>query len=311
MDITTLIEEGKIKRLFQVRNKIVFEGGIYHITQRAPGREPLYIEEQDYLYMLHLIKECSNKFSLDVFSFALMPNHIHLLLRLNKANLPEAMKNLFETYAKDFNKKYERKGPVFCKPYRAALCLDESYLLASSIYIHLNPVKAGLVQNPAEYRWSSYSLYDSDINPKTFLNYQFILKILDEDIQDAKRLYRKLISDTRKIKIEDVLENPKGLEIFRKNISDYIKKIFTNRKTDDSPKTDILNEEALEREITELTKKQRLRKPQEIQARKFLIEQLKSRGFSASEIAKKMNTSRQTVYQILNLTKRASLNLSS
>lgn len=305
MDILDLIKEGKIKRFFQVRNKLSFKGAVYHITQRAPGREPLFTEETDYLHMLKLIKEKSAKFSLDLFSFALMPNHLHLLLRLNEANLSEAMKNLFETYADYFNRKYARKGPVFCKPYRAAMCIDDSYLLAASIYIHLNPVKAGLIDNPFEYRWSSSALYRvSEEEKKTFVKYQFILKILDDDTIKAKKLYWELIKSMSTARVKNVLEDPKGLDIFREKLIRYLKKILMGKMGERDKKNlnIVLDDEILEKKIDELAKKRCLRKPQEIQARKFLIEQLKSRDYKITEIAQMLKISRGSIYNALHCT---------
>ena len=72
---------------------------------------------------------------------------------------PEAMRNLFSLYARVFNKKYKRRGHLFGGPYRQAVCLDDSYLLSVSLYIHANPVRAGIVGAPQDYRWSSIRLY--------------------------------------------------------------------------------------------------------------------------------------------------------
>ena len=90
--------------------------------------------------MLGLLKEISGKHALTVLSFCLMPNHVHLLLKTGEKNLDQAMRDLFSRYATWFNRKYERKGHLFGGPYRQAVCLDDAYLLAVSIYIHLNPV---------------------------------------------------------------------------------------------------------------------------------------------------------------------------
>jgi len=303
MDISDLIEEGKIKRFFRARNKLDFEGAVHHITQRAPGKEPLFLEEADYLYMLHLMKSGVKKFNYEIFSFALMPNHVHLLIRLNKANLSLGMKNLFEKYAKYFNKKYERKGPVFCKPYRAALCLDDTYLLAASVYIHLNPVKAGLVKNPSSHRWSSCSLYTGKGEPETFINYRFVLGVLDPDIRKAKILYENTLEAMKGIKAKDVLEDRKGLTFFKEKVFEYIRQSFPNERAERIGGRETLRDEDIERKIYDLSAKKRLNKPQDIQARKFLIEQLISRGYTMTEIAQKLNISRAGVYKTINLTR--------
>ena len=81
MDPADLIQEGKIKRFFRATRKLTAPGLVSHLTQRAAGKEPLFVEESDYLFMLANLKEIAKKRSLSVFAFCLMPNHLHLLLR--------------------------------------------------------------------------------------------------------------------------------------------------------------------------------------------------------------------------------------
>jgi len=293
MDVFDLVEQGKVKSIFRVRHKISYEGAVYHIIQHAPGREPLFVETGDYLYMMHCMKTNVNRYSYDLFSFVLMTNHLHLLIRLNKDNLAEAMKELFRIYALYFNKKYERKGPVFCTPYRASLCLDESYLIAASAYIHLNPVKAGIVQIPSEYRWSSYTLYEKETAPNTFVNYKFILQTLSDDIRAARRSYCGCVEGMmQNIKETGAEETPNVLKKFR---SRFVERYWpkANRGTIGD---NILSEEQLNKQIQELTRKKRLTTPQEFKARKFLIQQLQVRGYTKEEIAKKLNISCRSIY---------------
>lgn len=297
-DILDLIEEGKIKRYFRARNKYSFEGATSHITQRAPGKEPLFVEESDYLYMLHLMKEISKAFSLKILSFALILNHLHLLINFLKSNMPEAMKTLFQTYATYFNKKYARKGHVFCGAYRSALCFDESYLLASSLYIHFNPVKAKLVRNPIDYRWSSCGLFLKEVEKDTFIDYKFILGILDNDIFRARKKYEELLERIEIQEIDDFIEQPKALEslvqILKEKFHIAYKKEENGKWAEEHG---LKGDEDLEKKIKELKNKGRLRNPQEREARKFLIEQLKSRGYNITEIAEMLNLSRQSVHK--------------
>lgn len=286
-----------------MRNKIDFPGAISHITQRAPGREPLFLEEPDYLFMIHLIKEKSAKFNFDVFAFSLMPNHLHLQMRSNKENLSNAMKNLFESYATFFNKKYERKGHVFCGVYRQALCVDDAYLLTTNLYIHLNAVRANLVGDPAKYRWSSCRLYVTPAKSRTFIDYKFILQTLSHDIDEARKLYKNLLNEGLAIKLKEVSEDPKAVENFKEKIIRFLpKKFFSRRLVPEFEKQDLFDKE-LERKIEELKKKQRLRMPQDLAARRYLIEQLKARGYTITEIAERLGLTRPTVYSTLNFTK--------
>lgn len=295
-DVIGLIEEGKIKRYFRARKKICFEGAIGHITQRASGKEPLFVEGSDYLYMLYLIKEISAKFKLHILSFALMLNHIHLLVKFKEAGMSVYMKNLFERYAKYFNNKYKRKGHLFCGPFRSALCFDESYLLAASLYIHFNPVKAGLVKDSIDYRWSSCALFLKELEKDTFIDYKFVLGILDSDISKARIKYKELLEELKIRKIDNILERPKAL--------DFIVQILKEKNNGWLKEHGLLGDSDLEHKIQDLREKKRLFYPEELKARAFLIEQLKSRGFSVSEVAEKLNLTRQTIYRAANVTKR-------
>ncbi|MBU4590242.1 MAG: hypothetical protein KKG01_04895, partial [Candidatus Omnitrophica bacterium] len=196
------------------------------------------------------------------------------------SNLAKAMGKLFQAYAIYFNKKYERKGHVFCGPYRSALCFDENYLLAASLYIHANPVKAHLVNNPADYRWSSCALFLNNVEKDTFVDYRFILTMLDNDISRGRLKYGGLLERIDVNQLKDALEHPDALEYIREHC--------------------LLGDEDMYAEIEELKAKTRVKiGAQERQSRRFLIEQLRSRGFKVSEIAKKLNISRQSVHSYL------------
>ena len=300
MDVLDLIREGKVKRFFRARNKVTFEGAVCHVTQRAAGKEPLFLEDGDYLYALHLIKEKSKKFNFEVFSFALMPNHIHLLLKVGDKDLSQAMKNLFESYAMYFNKKYERKGHLFCGAYRCAMCFDNSYLLAASLYIHLNPVKARITEDPLKYRWSSCSVYLKPTFKKTFLNDKFILQILGEDIAEGRKKYKTLLEELMEKKIiENLLENAKALEAFRDKVIRVFIKKFKGIEKEGKKEEFLFQGQELENKIKELREKERLRSPQDISARKFVIEQLLARGFGISDIGVKLGVSRSSIHRTL------------
>ncbi len=297
MKPSELIAQGKIKRYFRSRRKFSAPSLISHITQRASGKEPLFLEEADYLYMLKLLKETSQEFRLRLFAFVLMTNHLHLLFQLTHKNLAEAMQHLFMRYAIYFNQKYERKGHLFGGAYRQAICLDGSYLLASSIYIHLNPVKAGIVQHYSHYRWSTWRLYCRQINKPTFVDYEIILKMLDGDLHKARKLYSRKLKQATEIKTSGIYKNEQAVHQFREHLRTRFPDFFKSTSEETSEK--YVTDEELEYLLSSLKAKKRLRTPSEKKARKFLIEQLLSRGFSKQEIAKKLSISRQALHKNL------------
>lgn len=141
MDVFDLIKEGKIKRFFRATWKLSAPDPVYRITRRAAGKESLFLENNDYLFMIRILRETSQNHPLRMHAFCLMQNHVYLLFSPQEDNLYDAMRNLFSRYVMRFNRKYQRKGHLFGGHYRQAVCPDDSYLLAASVYIHLNPVK--------------------------------------------------------------------------------------------------------------------------------------------------------------------------
>ena len=304
MDPIELIREGKIQRYFRATRKLNVPNLVLHITQRAAGREPLFIEDDDYLAMLVLLKEVSARYALHIFAFCLMPNHLHLLFSTKGKNLYDAMKFLFSRYAMRFNKKYERKGHLFAGPYRQAVCLDNSYLLAASLYIHLNPLKAGLAKDPIRYRWSSYRLYHEVDPPQSFVDPDFILEMLAAgDQARARKMYRDLLLQGRKIDTEDILEQEDSIDRFRSKLDAFIFK-FLNR-ADGAVQTaqllglDVTSMNEIEKLIEEARGAKWQRSPASRQANKYLIEQLLARGYKRAEIAERLGMSRKTIYNIL------------
>lgn len=92
MDPINIIAKGKVKRFFRAKRKLIHPHIVSHITQRAAGKEPSFLENDDYLRMLGLLKEISGKHALTVLSFCLMPNHVHLLLETSEKNLDQAIR---------------------------------------------------------------------------------------------------------------------------------------------------------------------------------------------------------------------------
>lgn len=284
------------EQFYSYRDKIIKAGEIYHITQRAPGKESLFVEENDYLTMLALLKNWYKEFNLDIFGFCLMPNHFHFLLRINEPNLSEAMHSLDTSYAIKFNTKYQRKGHVFCGVYRASMCLDDAHLIGSSIYIHLNPQKAGLVKDSLDYRWSSVKVY---INPeiKSFIKNDFILKIINDDLKNASKFYNNMLKESSAINYENVIESPRAVINFSKHIFKNLLNILQAKAI----KKDFIDTElTIDEMIEEFKKKKHKTKPEEKEAAVYLIEQLKSRGLGMTEIAKILSISRPTLYNFTN-----------
>jgi putative transposase len=193
MDAFELIQNGKIRRCFRSRNKFVQAGLVSHITQRAAGMDILFIDDEDYSAMLTLMKELSMKHEIKIYAFCLMPNHMHFLLCPGQSNLHVFFRDLCGFYAKWFNKRYERKGHLFGGSFRQSVVLDEGYLLTASLYIHLNPVRAGLIGNPRQYRFSSCRLYTTKDAPQSFIDPAFVLSLIANNQEKRISIYNELL----------------------------------------------------------------------------------------------------------------------
>jgi len=303
MDALDLIATGKLKRYFRATRKLDSPNIVSHITQRAAGKEPMFLEDSDYLLMLGLLKEISQDYELKVYAFCLMPNHIHLLMAPKKKNLSDAMRDLFSRYAMKFNRKYERKGHLFGGPYRQALCFDDQYLLAASLYIHLNPVKASIVDEPAEYRWSSIGLYCNENAPKSFVDSNFVLGLLSGSDDTKSETYRKMLSSGIELNIGQVLEQEDAVEKFFLKVKSlfprHFERIQQKKKIAQHSGIDLLVLEEIDDRIENMKKDGVFNRPESRKAKKYLIEQLVARGFKRGDISQRLGISRKTVYNIL------------
>lgn len=297
------IEESGLKRFFRARMKVNYPGILSHITQRAAGADLLFHEDDDYLEFLSRMKEVAENFHLEILSFACMPNHVHIQVHQTENNLPGAMRELFSRFARRQNVKYERKGHLFGGPYRQAVCFDEIYALSVSLYIHLNPVRAGLAADPRKYRWSSCSHFCRNDRPQSFLYPEKILGYLSGDSNNAVEQYTKLLFDGLKIKAGEVLEDQEAihrfqgqmakLPIFKNIILLFMKSVSKEKKQEVIPEYDFVDM------MHEVVERQPVQLPKDKRARKYLVEQLISRGYTRREISKRLNISRKTVYNII------------
>lgn len=156
--------------------RVQFEGATYHILNRGNNRESIFINEADYLLYLQLLERYCEEFNVLLYAYVLMPNHLHLLLETPSGSIVDFMRSLNTCYTMRFNRKNGRIGHVFQGRYKSFIVDKDNYLLELSRYIHLNPVRAGIVKDPKDYRWSSYRDYvgESDgIVRKEFILSQF------------------------------------------------------------------------------------------------------------------------------------------
>ena len=139
------------------RPRTHLDGLPLHIVQRGHNRDACFLYEADYLAYLNGLEEALRKTACQLHAYVLMTNHVHLLLTPEKANaVPQLLIALGRRYVQYFNRTHRRTGTLWDSRYKSSLVQADTYLLACMRYIELNPVRAGMVNDPADYRWSSY-----------------------------------------------------------------------------------------------------------------------------------------------------------
>jgi putative transposase len=129
----------------------------HHVIQRGNNRTAIFSAPADYLFYLRCLDEACAEFGVAIHALAQMTNHVHLLVTpATPESLPKAMQSLGCRYVQHFNRSRNRTGTLWEGRYHAALVDTERYLLTCMRYIESNPVRAGIVARPEDYRWSSY-----------------------------------------------------------------------------------------------------------------------------------------------------------
>lgn len=141
-----------------------YPGAIYHVLNRGHRKERIFLEQRDREEFIFKLLKVKEKYHIKIHAYCLMHNHFHILMETAEPNLSKAMHDLECGYANWYRVKYQLVGSIFQNRFKSIIVEDDTYLLTLSSYIHLNPVRAGFVDNPEEYKWSSYQSYLHDIN---------------------------------------------------------------------------------------------------------------------------------------------------
>lgn len=133
-----------------------------HVMGRSIRRGAIYRDEDDYEVFMKIIEKTQNIMAFQLHSFCMMTNHFHMLVTTHEKEIWHIMKKIMNNYARYFNQKYGFSGHLFDSRYVSSITDNPVYFLEVSRYIHLNPVKAGMVKEPAAYPYSSYDAYVSE-----------------------------------------------------------------------------------------------------------------------------------------------------
>jgi REP element-mobilizing transposase RayT len=177
------------------RLRLEFEGAIYHVMTRGNAGQDIVQDDDDRTRLLTDLERSVLRFDWELLAFVVLNNHLHLLVKTPHPNLGKGMQAFLSAYAVWSAKRRQRPGHLFQGRYKAEMIEDESYYWTVSRYIHLNPVRAGLVARPEQWEWSSYPGYAVARQRRSWVRYDQLLAAWQGDRggNDAARAYRRYV----------------------------------------------------------------------------------------------------------------------
>ena len=176
--------------------RIHYPGALYHVILRGNAGQNIFFDEKDRCRFYLLLQEGLERYGHRVLSFCLMTNHIHMAIQVGDVPLSRIMQNLTFRYTRWVNWRQKRIGHLFQGRYKAILVDADSYLLELVSYLHLNPVRANMVELPEDYPWSSHRAYlgKESIN---WLQAESVLSHFSQNLRQARRQFSEFVSERR------------------------------------------------------------------------------------------------------------------
>lgn len=173
--------------------RLELAGGLYHVTSRGNARNEIYLDDEDRTNWLELFSDVCSRFNWICHAYCLMSNHYHVVVETAEGNLSKGMRQLNGVYTQMFNRRHRRVGHVFQGRYKAILVEKDSYLLELSRYVVLNPVRALMVNDVADWPWSSYRATVDQAPSLKGLQVAWLLRQFGSDREQAIIQYRNFV----------------------------------------------------------------------------------------------------------------------
>ena len=195
-----------------------------HIIQRGNNRQACFYTPEDYRFYLTCLSEAADRFDVAIHAYVLMTNHVHLLMTpAHEEGIGHLIQSVGRRYVRYINGLYQRSGTLWEGRHKGSLIDSEHYLLACYRYIELNPVRANMITDPAEYRWSSYRHHafgEQDPIIRDHALYERLGKTPAERQQAYQLLFKTHVNESQLKHIRETAQSsvPLGNERFREQI---------------------------------------------------------------------------------------------
>ena len=190
-----------------------------HVVQRGNDRQPCFYVTDDYRRYLAGLRESAIRYGCSVHAYVLMTNHVHLLVTPSSAGaVSRMMQWLGRQYVGYINGRYRRTGTLWEGRYKSCLVDTERYLLTCYRYIELNPVRAAMVADPADYAWSSYRTNAQALPDKVVVPHAEYLRLggdASERCSAYRQLFREVLGDARLAEIRAYVQQQRALGTIR------------------------------------------------------------------------------------------------
>ncbi|MHB1331380.1 MAG: transposase [Sulfuriferula sp.] len=190
--------------------RIEFPGALYHVTSRGDRREPIFEDDADRQAFVGIVALALDRFDACALAFCLMDNHYHLVLHTRQPNLSALMRQINGVYTQAYNRRHAKVGHLFQGRFKAILVDRDAYLLEVCRYVDLNPVRAAMVADPAQWSWSSYRAHTGLTTAPAWLDtpavHGYLLgyeAVSDEDRSLAARRYATLVAHGKNVRLWD------------------------------------------------------------------------------------------------------------
>ncbi len=175
--------------------RLEFAGALYHITSRGDRREAIYRAADDREAWLEVLGNVCARFNWVVHVYCQMTNHYHVLVETIDGNLSRGMRQLNGRYTQRFNRRHGLVGHVLQGRYKAILVQKETYLLELTRYVVLNPLRAGMVNQPEDWPWSSYLAMIGEVSVPPWLEVDWLLGQFASQRKRAIQAYRRFVRE--------------------------------------------------------------------------------------------------------------------
>ena len=174
--------------------RVHYPGALYHVILRGNAGQIIFDDDQERTRFILLAQEGVERFGHRIHAFCLMSNHVHLAIQVGRVPLSRILQNLSFRYTRWVNGRRKRSGHLFQGRYKAVLVDADSYLHALTRYIHLNPVRAGVVKEPKDYLWSGHHAY-LGLEKLPWLTTDWVLSQFSDKLAAARRIYEKYVAE--------------------------------------------------------------------------------------------------------------------